>query len=326
MTPTHLLLLRLARLALTDEDRLFVENHARAVDWSEVFRLAQRGGIAGLVARHLAGLPVPLEVRHSFLAMALQTRAQNTVMMDEARRLCGAAEAQGLMLVPLKGAALNSGLPYDDLSLRAMCDLDLLTRRGQMNQVERLMRQEGYEGFGDRTYYLRYSHHLHYRRPLGGDRFIYLELHWTALRAAFGRPAYDEALLQRSVVRRHQGVAFRALHPDDLMLTLLLHLADHRFRAQLKWGVDLAEVARVYEGILDWLAIFDQARMLGASRVVSYAAALVQELFQGPLPRIESRSLAGAPARTISTRGSGGEPLRAARPRAAALQSADAQL
>jgi hypothetical protein len=202
-------------------------------------------------------------------------------MMEQARLVCSQAEASGLMLIPLKGAALNMGLPYQDLGLRSMCDLDLLAQRRQFEEIEALLRDEGYCPIMDRSYYRRHSHHFHYKKDLGKDT-ISLELHWTPLLKMFCHPVLEDEMFRRSRLHLFQGRSIRVLQPEDFTLGILMHLVAHRYRDQLKWLVDLAEVAHHFP--LDWNVIWQHAERLGALRATTMAIMHAQTLLEAPIP------------------------------------------
>jgi hypothetical protein len=298
--PAHELLLRLARLALTPEDRASVaarieRRHggwtARGaaaasiedVDWAELFELAARGGLCGLVSRHIEreSLPLPAVWRRRFWMSALCTEARNRVLVTEARRLCALAEAQGLTLIPLKGAALNLGRPYDDLGLRAMVDLDLLTRREEMAALEELLARSGYSRHGDRATYLRWYHHTAFKRQVHGVDVL-VELHWTALHVMYSREAIDAEVIARARIRSVEGL--RLLDPAAMLLSVALHVAVHRYRSGLKWLVDVAELARSTGAELDWDWLWRTARAAGAGRSLGHVFELARLLLDAPLP------------------------------------------
>lgn len=205
-------------------------------------------------------------------------------MLESTRGLCAAAEAEGLTLIPLKGTALNLLGIYDDPGLRTQCDVDLLTSRDQILRMDRLLHQHGFEE--DRiphAYELRHSHHLRYVQE-GAPTRLLLELHWTGLLDRYSRRDEERRILARCGMQVVQGVELRMLAPDDLVLLVMLHFCIHRYRGQLKWLVDVAELARQFEDVLDWSAIWARAQRIGALRAVSLAAELARNHLAAPIP------------------------------------------
>jgi hypothetical protein len=283
LSPSQQLLLHLARISLSPADRQAAAELTPHVEWQELGRLASRGGIGGLIATHAMQLDAPTTFKRALTAVTLRIEASNRKLIGLARRLCAAAEAEGLAIIPLKGTALNLAGPYRDLGLREQCDIDLLARPDQLETVERLFRRLGCRPQGSREYSRRYQHHFKFTH---GDPSapVLIELHWTAFHSSFHRLDHDVAALLRSHCVEVEGDTLRMLDPVDTMLSVALHLAVHRYREQLKWLVDVAELGRQRGPTLDWEQLWRRAGALGAKRAVAYAFRLASELLQAPLP------------------------------------------
>lgn len=290
LSATQQVFLRLARLAPSAADRAVVAELTSKIAWDELDTLTHRAGLAGIVLRQIEALtlPAPAAVRRHLASLALLGELQTRVQLEEAVRLCAAAEAGGLTLVPLKGAALILGGPYrDDPALRPMADVDVLARREQMRAIEALLRREGYRDYGERENLLRWWHHTSFIRRRGSVDVV-VELHWTALRVMHSRAEIDGEILART---RHAELGGRRLRLLDLEATLLsvgFHVAAHRYREQLKWLVDVAELLRGAQG-LDAAALWRLAGAVGGTAALARVFVLAHELLDAPLP-------AGTPA------------------------------
>ena len=281
LPPTERALLRLCRLRPGAADRARIRTLGERVDWGALSRLAQRGGVAGLVARNLEGLGAPRQMRLALTHAALLGQARTQPLLDEGQRLCAAACAEGLTLVPLKGTALHLIDVYEP-GLRTQCDLDLLAPREELEALDGLLRRAGWQEDAEhRSYALRHQHHLTYWRD--GQRML-LELHWTGLLAQFSDRAVERALLARCVTRQVRGQPLRLLATSDLCFLVILHFCFHRFRAQLKWLVDIAELARAGGAELRWDEVYGLARRVGALRATTLAVELARELLDAPIP------------------------------------------
>lgn len=283
LTREEQLLLSLARIQLSEADRARAEALSPQADWQEVARLARRGGIGGLVASHLEQFDVPLPVRRSLAALALKVEAYNRLLVKVAVDLCSAARGSGLTLIPLKGIALNLAEPYGDLSLRGQSDIDLLARPDEFDALQRLFAQMGCRPSPDNEYSRRHQHHL--RFAYGSERApLLVELHWTAYFVPFHHDAVDAAVLDRARVHDGPGGALQVLEPCDMLLSVSLHLAVHRYREQLKWLVDVAELGRAFAHELDAETLWERAGKMRATRAVAYVFWLASQLLDAPLP------------------------------------------
>lgn len=257
---------------------------ARDADWEELARLARRGGIGGLVASHLEQLEAPRSIRRSLTAVALKTEANNRRLLSVALELCAAAESEGLTLIPLKGIALNLDRPYDDLSLREQSDIDLLARPEQFDAIQELFGTLGCRPSGDHEYSRRHQHHLKFAH--GSERApLLVELHWTAFFVPFQRTKIDAGALEHAQTNETSAGSLRLLDPKDMLLSLALHLAVHRYREQLKWLVDVAEYGRSVAETLDSSSLWQQAAEMRASRAVAHVFKLGRQLLGAPLPQ-----------------------------------------
>ena len=72
------------------------------------------------------------------------TTAQNLELLHEAKRVLRALKEAGLPAVPLKGIALFLHGVHRDFGARPTCDIDILTRRRDRNDVTRMLQDLGY--------------------------------------------------------------------------------------------------------------------------------------------------------------------------------------
>lgn len=298
--PTIALLLHLARVELSagvDEE---VAKLAARADWPELTRLAIRGGIAGLIVAHSGRVAMPRRAVHALAAHSLATEAQNRALLAHALHLCGSAEAQGLTLVPLKGIALQVAGIYPQPGMRAQCDIDLLTERSQIDAVDALLRQAGFVYRGDPGYALRHQHHLKYVLSGASGSHTLVELHWTPFFVTYGHARSDAAALARvtevASAPTDPGAGeppLRLLDPVDTLLSVGLHLAVHRYRGQLKWLVDVAELARRDGPHLAWNELWERAAELQAVKALDRVFALARNLLDAPLPPPPRRGTLG---------------------------------
>jgi hypothetical protein len=274
--PTLALLLLACQLEPSAVDQALVASERTKVDWPRLFRLAYSGGLAGFLARHLALLEPPEPTRRKILAVALRCEARNRLLLQQALALCERALAQGLRLVPLKGAALLLGRPYPDLALREICDVDLLAHPGDWPALQALFLAEGYRFTSANKRELSYAHHATFEREVSGQAIL-VELHWTPTFGFYGDRKSDLRFLERTELVRVGPSTIPLLQAEDMFLSLALHLAFHRFRGQLKWLVDLVEYARFAKP--SWPVIYSRAEELGASRALFHGLELSREAF-----------------------------------------------
>ena len=291
------MLLRLARQDLRDEDVQFLRAQ-NGIDWDKVAGLALRGGIAGLVESNLRPLGIGGGLRP--LAMAsLHTEAENRLLLRETVAVCAQASALGAVLLPLKGIALIAGGLYTHPSFRSMCDVDLLCQPDRFEQMLGLLRDSGFEqseGFAaQRDYY----HHVGLVKAVGNRRLLF-ELHWQPTHGFYAYSDVVAGWFSRSGRVSTKEGELPSLSATDLLLSLGIHLATHRFRDGLKWLVDIAEISRRCQAQIDWQQLWGDARRLGVVNALTFGFRMAVRLLDAPISGLSPPGLRERLGRRLS--------------------------
>ncbi len=198
-----------------------------------------------------------------------QTLTRNLRMLARLDEILDRAEAEGLRLLPYKGAALAATV-YPDVGTRPMADLDLLVEPSQLTPATALLKQLGFsEARPDvRRFSPRHAHDVAL-----SDGVVYVELHYglfheLELDGAPG-PIFDRA------VSAQLGERSRLVPSvEDHVAILALHAATHAYADSPLWLVDLA---LLLEGADRAAAAAEASRRHGAR-----AFALALQLFEHP--------------------------------------------
>lgn len=249
----------------------------RELSWEYVLRAADRQGISALLYRWLAHRPeltVPDGVREQLHDAYWRGHFRNRLLLDELGRVNRAASAQGIVVMPLKGAVLAPAY-YDTPALRPLSDLDLLVHPRDVTSFGAVLQSMGYAETAPSPSYVDSdlldldSHdYCWFASRQGFDAFI--EFRVAPLELAVGRltdldPAYTDALRRhaREVWARAtatiDGVSIRQ-SPEDLLLHVATHLAAKHLDFRLIWLHDLALILQRHA--LDWTYISDHAHRL----------------------------------------------------------------
>jgi Uncharacterised nucleotidyltransferase len=277
---THQALLWLSQITLSEEQLSRTQQLAHDVDWGEFARLAIRGGVAGLVTRHLDLLPVPRDAKLLLFKRVLQQEARGRIMLEQAVSLLQRAAERELPLIPLKGIALCLDRPYTDPGMREMVDIDLLAPRDRFEELMNLLVMAGYRPYRDHQHELRHAHHLTYCIDVGGQR-VSLELHWTLYTRMYTTPDADEEAIRSAIPIAWQGVSILQLRMEHLLLSLLLHWAQHRYREKLKWAIDIIELSRSQPII--WSDVWNRASLVNGLRAAVFGTSLLTRLSGAPI-------------------------------------------
>lgn len=129
------------RIAGTPEQHVLLQQHCQEIkEWHPLLSAAEQEGMSPLLKRHLdaAGVDYPVSIRRSLSLLVRRHQHLATIrttILEEVIQLLAEAGIQPLIL---KGAALAYTL-YPDPALRPMRDIDLLFRKEDAHQAQRLL-------------------------------------------------------------------------------------------------------------------------------------------------------------------------------------------
>lgn len=271
-------------------------------DWDHVVRLAIRNRVAPLVYTNLrsTGLSalVPRTAMRDLETSYYQSLAAGTRSKPATRQVLTALSQNAVDAILLRGLALGERI-YGDPALRPFSDLDLLVRKEDALRTKEILLNLGYSpppGGVDTRYFER--NHLHLQLAMGAE---IVELHW-ALDHKYTLFMIDYAEIFRDgTAGTVAGVETLCLSPEDLLLTLCIHLVKHctysRYVAPgpelldrvasagfLVLYCDVAALLRRRSADLDWAAVVEKARRWQVESAVQPALAAAAGLFAAPVP------------------------------------------
>ncbi len=279
MNFTEQTLLACVRACVHSRQADLTRKSGRETDWAALDRLASRHGVAPLLVR---ALPEQDAIRFQ------QTERERTKwclrLTAELLRLLDLLGRHAIPALPLKGPALAFAL-YGDVALRESCDLDVLVPSEDLVRAKRAMLAAGYSTdlpavAAQEAAYLRARYELHFTSPDGG---VPIEIHQAYLASSYCLPFDYEALWPRLERQMLCGREVPALRPGDLLLMLCAHGAKHSW-TDLSAICDIARLLVISGDRMPWPAVLDQARALGASRILSLGLMLAADLLEAPVP------------------------------------------
>jgi hypothetical protein len=262
-------------------------------DWETIVRLSKRHGLLPLLYHHLKafGLAsrVPGSVWQELRQAYRYNAARNATLGHALEEVLAGLESAGMPVIVLKGAHL-AHVVYDSIALRSMGDVDLLVRRQDLLAVAERFSTLGYtplQGTWQQAAALDvHSLPVFTRRNAPG-----FELHWHIVRLIspdrrMTTPFHIDldGLWARAQPATIAGAPALVLSPEDLLLHLCVHLAEHNFRIGPRAYYDLAATIRHYGPDLDWALVERRARRWRAERCVYLALRLAVELLAAAVP------------------------------------------
>jgi hypothetical protein len=286
LRPESELLIWCARTVVTDDlkKRISQRGH-EPLDWAALLDMARYHGVAPLLYRNLSTICSDLVPVASLTLLRQRAQAVallNRLLAQELVVLCEALTAQGVPVMPVKGATLAVSA-YGDVTLRDFDDLDLIIPEAAIAQAQAVLLAQGYErkdpssepgeSEDDEGPY----HVFIKRRTL-----FRVDLQWMMAHQHFVFQLDRPEFWQRRTAVPLAGKTVQGLTPEDLLIVLCVHGSKHAWE-QLKWVCDVAELVRAHDH-LDWDWIFSRASAWRCRRLVLMGLALAHQWLDVPLP------------------------------------------
>jgi hypothetical protein len=255
------------------------------LDWRSLIDAASRHAVLPLLCRALRELgaeAVPTSVTEELAARFEANAKRNLFLTYELIDVLDLLRANGVAALPFKGPLLAiSG--YRDLALRQFVDLDILVQGNDLARAEHLLVGRGYRALqqtGAGRNPDRSSDHASTLVGHGGH--VKIDLHWEVAQSRYSFALDTDGLWRRAQKITVAGRQLTTLHPEDLLLVLLLHGSKHCWE-RLGWICDVAAVVRG-DGNLDWDVVLWRSRELGIARAVLLGLILARNLLDLSLP------------------------------------------
>jgi hypothetical protein len=251
-----------------------------ALDWQKLLQLADTHGLFMQFCHDF-----PAELPDEFADHARSQWTSSAFLAGELKSLLQEFSRHGIEVLPLKGPLLAT-LLYGSPSHRICDDLDLLVRPADMPRAEELMGTLGFQ-----PVYPADDYHQSLAR-----RGTFVELHFAV--APPSNPTIDlPAAWARARTVTFQGQPARFFAPPDLLMYLVLHLVKHDF-SRLIWLLDThLALKQLSSDEVNELLIM--ARRMGIEGAFLTTCALIEAVFEQPLPGPLARAVARKPV--IST-------------------------
>jgi hypothetical protein len=240
----------------------------------------RRAGLTTVALRALGEDAVPAALKASLERERNRQRAELALLYDRLARFCDLMAETGVRFIVHKGASLAT-LLYDSPEMRPMVDVDVVIRRGDWPAAREALRRVGYRvpTEAEEAYWLANYFNMAVSSP--DAQHAAFDIHW-ALNQEIRYQVDEEGLWARAVPFQLEGRSYLRLGNEDLLLSLVLHMAYHYFEARLLWLYDLHRLCLKVP--LDWGAAMERARRWRMSTVLGLALGYVEKAFPGTVP------------------------------------------
>lgn len=284
------LLLACARAEMAPAELARARDLAVDVDWYEVERLAREHGVGSLIypnlKQHFAH-EVPGEILDRLKQLSLATTQSNLGLLRELLSTVRELNSHGIECAAFKGLLVNQ-LAYRNLAIRKSGDVDLLVRERDYPRAKDLFLSQGFrQTLSDKVELLCLQSGLWHE-----ERHLQIDLHW-------GIPPLELDIRADKIMERITNVAVGGVNipsfaMEDVFIILCTNAIKEFWNQLLYPYRDIAEF--LSGGVpLDWQSLLDRARELKCRRAVTVALAVVETLYEIPLPAQIKRELRREP-------------------------------
>jgi hypothetical protein len=261
-------------------------------DWQDVLAVAERHGVAMLLARR-----VPNDVLRAWSRNATERAFQ---LAHQLRVAVDALNASGIDVLPVKGPTL-AVTAYGDPARRGVStDLDLVVRPRDVERALSALAALGYRrhaGAADRE---REDESLKSEiqlLPSTGPATM-LELHADLVGNPNTATLNLDDVFDRSRIASLFGAPMRVMAVEDQLLYVCLHGARH-FWSRLLWVCDVDAIIRSAPSI-DWRAVASRAAVIEATQRLALGLHLADRYLATPVPSQPAIVASGRPVERVT--------------------------
>lgn len=265
------------------------------LDWTRLRDTARREGVAALLFRnirkHRLEALIPEPIHRDLSDQYRRNLRRNMAIIGILRRVLSGFREKGISCIVLKGIALAE-LVYPDIAVRGMSDVDLLIRKDDLLEADRLLLSLGYascdssaaEALRNPVGYLASVEYREAKSPFS------IHLHWHPVNTSVPATLIAERidigrLWDHAVEARVADAGVLILRPEHLVIYLCEHAlrVGHSFD-RLILICDLFFAIRGFEKAIDWAFIAGESRRFNLSRFVWHGLSVVRRYAPLDLP------------------------------------------
>ncbi len=252
------------------------------LDWSYVFKIADRNAVLPLVSWNLIqkfSLLLSPKIKEDLTDYFQQHVRLNIFLTGKMIEIVKLFQSNNVPVMPFKGPLL-ANQAYGNLALRRYVDLDILVQPEHLEKAIALLQSAEYTPMTDEYWLKNIKLCLKQKKDIkfvSKDKSAYIELHWRLSKSYFNVPIKTEHLWQQAETETLGGIEVSTLSFNHLLIYLCLHGSKHAWD-RLAWICDINELINSRKTV-DWEHLFKDAARLGCESVLSLGLYLAYEFF-----------------------------------------------
>jgi len=258
-----------------------------SINWEQTYGIASIWGLAPLLNRVLSrGLSpdIPQDFLNKTKLAYLRTFITNETNYKRLSEILKIFNESGIEPVLLKGIHL-ARFVYQDIGLRTMGDIDILVKKEDLQEAERLLLERGFKHLtvtNTVQWYKKNHFHIPFSHP---DSIRHLEVHWSIVPPHSPFDIDIDELWQRARTVDVGVARARILSPEHTLLHICFHAAhDDMFRCGLRPFIDISEIISNHAEGIDWEKVRSTTHEWGFQRYLYLTLYLAREITGIALP------------------------------------------
>lgn len=266
------------------------------LDWDDLLQKVEKHRVLPLFYRHLSTCPdaVPPEVLWQMRSRFYENAIRNLLLTKELLDLLQLFAAQDIRAIPYKGTVLSASV-YGKTSLRQVWDLDILVAESDVSRSKTLLLEQGYDPKDTNDREQSFFH---------AERNVEVDLHWGLTPYYFPIHLDFDRLWHNRQPVRISNTTIHSFAPEDLLVILCIQVAKDCWerRQHLEHLAKVCDIAALIQAypMLNWQAVWQQAKDTGAERMVNFGLFLAQGLLEADLPPAQARLQADKTAAALA--------------------------
>lgn len=266
------------------------------LDWNYILKYSEEEGVSAFLYYHLNKHSekkyIPGDIFEKLKTIYYNNSLRNTLISEEAKKILAVFKKENTQAIILKGIFLAEHI-YQNIALRQITDIDLLTRKEDLAKVNRILNTLGYCQplcFGDflDKEEITPLNSLVYHHP---RHQFFIHLHWHLVNSTWPLDYWVRKIDMERIWQQMQRIItdeekVSALAAHHLLIYLSLHGFNHSFD-RLVLLSDLREVLKYFEGKIDWDLMMKEARNFHLSEILFFALFFVSQKLKVEIPRLD---------------------------------------
>ena len=251
------------------------------LDWDYLLRIAEKHKVIQLLYKNLSAIcseAIPPKTFRDLRSRFLANANNNLFLTHQLLQLLSLFQQHQIRAIPYKGTVLANSI-YGKQSLRQVRDIDLLVDLAGFTKTKELLLSLGY-----------FSQEQYDREEclVKPEPRVEVDLHWGFTPFYFPLELDFERLWQRTQTIKINQVNILTFATEDLLLILCIQVGKDSWERQqqlehLAKVCDLAELIKSSPD-LDWSLVTEQAKQIGAVRILHFGLILAWGLMDVDLP------------------------------------------